>query len=63
MFYKYVVSYPNGTQLSGYAESEESMPAVKRRLTSYFFGRFNLAVEEYGEDFPKVNSDYIMTIK
>lgn len=63
MFYKYEVSYSNGTKLSGYAYSDEkSMIAVRMGIERKFFGMFTLKVKKYGEKFPPINSDYILTV-
>ena len=62
MFYKYSVCYANGTKLSGYAESDKPEIEVKRGIRKKFYGDFVLTVKKHGTEFPRINSDYIMTI-
>lgn len=62
MFYKYTIYRNNGTKLSGYAYSEESKDVVRSEIERRSFGEYRLRVVEYGEEFPPINSDYILTV-
>lgn len=62
MFYKYTVIYRNGTELGGYAESDKGKESVRSEVERRSFGDFRIRVEEYGEEFPPCNSDYILTV-
>ena len=62
MFYKYTVTYRSGSKLSGYAESEKPRDEVRGEIERRLFGSYKLRLVKYGEDFPPINSDYILTV-
>lgn len=62
MFYYYTIAYANGTRLSGFVMSEKSEDEVRSGIRKQFFGNFRVTLKAYGRDFPRCNSDYIMTI-
>lgn len=62
MFYKYTVTYKSGSKMSGYAMSEKSPSEVRGEIERRLFGSYKLFLQKYGEDFPPINSDYILTV-